>query len=91
MKKQILYNAGSIQILAPIQLVKGLGVGVKSIFYNPFYEFAQSKEINKLTSTFFEGIISFFVLLFSLGFQLLNALFKFIAFFTFDTNFQSRR
>lgn len=43
MKKQILYNAGSIQIFAPIQLVQGLGIGVKNIFYNPFYEFVQSK------------------------------------------------
>jgi hypothetical protein len=91
MKKQILFNSGSIQILAPLQLVKGLGIGVKTIFYNPFYEFAQSKEIKNFTSTFIEGLISFLIFVFSMGFKFLNIIFKFIAFFSFDRNFQSRR
>jgi len=51
MKKQILYNAGSIQMLAPIQLVQGLGIGVKNIFYNPFYEVYHTKEIQHFTTT----------------------------------------
>ena len=51
LKKQILWNAGSIKILTPIQLVKGLGIGVKNIFYNPFYEFVNTQEIKSFGAT----------------------------------------
>ena len=52
-RKQILLNAGSYDILAPIQLVKGLGMGMKNIFYDPFYEFVKKKEIQALSETCF--------------------------------------
>ena len=45
MKKQIVYNAGSIEILAPLQIIQGLGVGVTSIFYNPLYSLVNNSEI----------------------------------------------
>lgn len=40
---QILYNAGSYDMLAPLKLIEGVGVGVKNIFYDPFYEFVKKK------------------------------------------------
>ena len=50
MKKQVLFNAGSIQILTPFQLIKGLGIGFTNIFYNPIYELVSTKEIKSFTS-----------------------------------------
>lgn len=35
--KQILVNAGNMEFLVAFDLVKGLGVGVKNIFYDPIY------------------------------------------------------
>ena len=34
---QVLYNAGSYDMLAPFQIITGVGAGVKNIFYDPFY------------------------------------------------------
>ena len=45
MKKQIVYNAGSIQFFAPLQIIQGLGVGFKNIFYNPLYSLVNDREI----------------------------------------------
>ena len=91
LKKQILWNAGSIKILAPIQLVKGIGIGVKNIFYNPFYEFVNTQEIDNFGATMLEGVVSLLIFLLTLGFQVINGAFSFIAFFTFDKTFQSKR
>lgn len=91
MKKQILFNAGSIQILTPFKLIKGLGIGFTSIFYNPFYELVNTKEIKSFTSNFLEGFITLIVFIFSMGFSLLNSIFKFLAVLTKDNNFQTRR
>jgi hypothetical protein len=91
MKKQILFNAGSIQILVPFQLIRGLGIGFTSIFYNPFYELVNTKEIKSLTSNMLEGFITFFIFILSLGFSVVNSIFRFLAVFTKDNNFQTRR
>ena len=49
--KQVLVNAGNLEFLVAIDLVKGLGIGVKNIFYDPIYEFASKKDIKNTTST----------------------------------------
>lgn len=91
MKKQILFNAGSIQILTPFQLIRGLGVGFANIFYNPFYELVSTKEIQSFTSKFLDGFIGLISFIFTMGFQLINYFFKFLAALTKDNNFQTRR
>jgi len=45
MKKQIVYNAGSIQFFAPLQIIQGLGIGFTNIFYNPLYSLVNNPEI----------------------------------------------
>ncbi len=47
----MLVNAGNLEFLVAIDLVKGLGIGVKNIFYDPIYEFASKKDIKNTTST----------------------------------------
>lgn len=91
MKKQVLFNAGSIQILTPFQLIKGLGIGFTSIFYNPIYELVNTKEIKSFTSNMLEGFITFILFILSLGFSVVNGIFKFLAMLTKDNNFQTKR
>lgn len=49
--KQVLINAGNLQFLFAVDLIKNLGIGVKNIFYDPIYEFASNKDIKNTTST----------------------------------------
>jgi len=91
MKKQIIYNTGSIQFLAPLQLIQGLGVGVKNIFYNPFYELVSKQEVQSFASALLEGFISLVIYLFTKGFQFISIIIKLTAFLTFDRTFQSKR
>jgi hypothetical protein len=42
-----------LEFLVAFDLVKGLGVGVKNIFYDPIYEFASNKDLKNTTSTLF--------------------------------------
>ena len=35
--KQVLINAGNLEFLVAIDLIKNLGIGVKNIFYDPIY------------------------------------------------------
>ena len=69
MKKQILYNAGSITILSPLKIIKGLGIGFKSILYNPLYEFVNNnQEIQNFTSSIMEGIFTFLIFIITMIF-----------------------
>ena len=38
-----------------------------------------------------EGFITFFIFILTLGFSVINGIFKFLAVFTKDNNFQTRR
>lgn len=91
MKKQIVYNAGSIQFFAPLQLIQGLGIGVKNIFYNPFYELVSTQEVQSFASTFLEGFITFLLYILTKCFLFLSIIVKTIAFLSFDRTFQSKR
>lgn len=91
MKKQIVYNAGSIQFFAPLQLIQGLGIGVKNIFYNPFYELVSTQEVKSFASNFLEGFITFVLYIVTKGFQFMSIVFKIISFLSFDRIFQSKR
>ena len=84
-RNQVLINAGSYDMFVPIQLVQGLGVGVKNIFYDPIYEFVQKKEIKAVTKTCLEGLISLIVFLLGFFIKIINLIFKFLAAITFDT------
>ena len=42
-KNQIFKNAGSYDMFVPIQLIGGVGNGVKQIFYDPIYELMRKK------------------------------------------------
>ena len=90
-RNQVLVNAGSYDMFVPIQLVQGLGVGVKNIFYDPIYEFVQKKEIKAVTKTCLEGLISLIVFLLSFFIKIINLIFKFLAAITFDTEFKTKR
>lgn len=89
--KQVLVNAGNLQFLVAIDLVKGLGIGVKNIFYDPIYEFASKKDIKDTTSTLVEGLFSLVLFIISILVKILNLLFKMIAAFTFDTDYKAKR
>jgi hypothetical protein len=71
-------------MFVPIQLVGGVGNGVKQIFYDPIYELVRRKEIKAVGKTFCEGILSFIVFLVKFFFKLINLAFKILAVFTFD-------
>lgn len=81
---QIYKNAGSYDMFVPIQLVGGVGTGVKQIFYDPIYELVKKKQIKALGSKFCEGLLSFIIFLFKFLFKLITLTFKFLAIFTFD-------
>ncbi len=78
-------------MFVPIQLVGGLGNGVKKIFYDPIYELVKKKEIKAVGKTFCEGILSFIIFLFGFLIKLINVIFKMLDFFTFDQVFKTRR
>jgi hypothetical protein len=88
---QIYKNAGSYDMFVPIQLIGGVGNGVKKIFYDPIYELVKKKEIKAVGKSFFEGILSFFAFLVGFFFKLINLTFKILALFTFDQEYKTKR
>lgn len=88
---QIYKNAGSYDMFVPIQLVGGVGNGVKQIFYDPIYELVKKKEIKAVGKTFCEGLLSFLVFLITFIFKLINLIFKVLAALTFDREFRTKR
>jgi hypothetical protein len=78
-------------MFVPIQLVGGVGNGVKQIFYDPIYELVRKKEIKAVGKTFCEGILSFILFLVKFFFKLINLAFKILAVFTFDQEYKTKR
>lgn len=88
---QIYKNAGSYDMFVPIQLLSGLGNGVKQIFYDPIYELVKKKQIKAVGKTFCEGLLSFIAFLIGFLFKIINLTFKILAVFTFDREYQTKR
>lgn len=78
-------------MFVPIQLVGGVGNGVKQIFYDPIYELVKKKEIKAVGKTFCEGLLSFIVFLVGFLFKIVNLAFKILAVFTFDREYKTKR
>ena len=74
-----------------IDLVKGLGIGVKNIFYDPIYEFASNKDIKNTTSTLIEGLFSLVLFIISFFVKIANLIFKIFATCTFDSDYKAKR
>ncbi len=87
----MLINAGNLEFLVAIDLIKNLGIGVKNIFYDPIYEFASNKDIKNTTSTLLEGLFSLVLLIISFFVKMSNLVFKILAICTFDTDYKAKR
>lgn len=87
----MLINAGNLEFLVAIDLIKNLGIGVKNIFYDPIYEFASNKDIKNTTSTLLEGLFSLVLLIISFFVKICNLVFKILAICTFDTDYKAKR
>lgn len=81
---QILRNVGSYDLLFPIKLLTGLSIGVKNIFYDPFYELVRKKEIKAVGIAFCEGLLNLIVFLLSFLVKMVSLLFKIVAAASFD-------
>lgn len=88
---QIYKNAGSYDMLLPIQFIGGVGNGVKKIFYDPIYELVRKKEIKAVGKSFAEGLLSFIAFLVNFFLKLINLAFKILALFTFDQQYRTKR
>lgn len=91
MTKQVLINAGNLEFLFAVDLIKNLGIGVKNIFYDPIYEFASNKDIKNTTSTLLEGLFSFILFIVAFFVKIVNLVFKIFTILTFDTDYKAKR
>lgn len=88
---QILRNAGSYDLLVPLKIIGGVGVGAKNIFYDPIYTLFTKKDIKSSSSKVLEGCVSLITTFVEVLFKFINVIFKFLAFLTFDPGYNTRR
>lgn len=88
---QVLNNAGSYDLLAPLRIINGVGEGARNIFYEPIYTLYKKKEVKATASKFFEGCVIFLVFLLKFFFKLIDVLFRLFSFFTIDSAYTQRR
>jgi hypothetical protein len=88
---QILNNAGSYDLLAPLRIINGVGEGARNIFYEPIYTLYKKKEVKATATKLFEGCIVFITFIFNFIVKLIDVLFRFFSFFALDSSYNQRR
>lgn len=88
---QVLNNAGSYDLLAPLRIINGVGEGARNIFYEPIYTLYKKKEMKATASKMFEGCVIFIMFLVKFLLKLIDVMFRLFSFFALDSAYTQRR